>query len=73
MTETRTVLPQTGEAFTREVLAAIEAARGEGAVTPEEIATALNRAAVTTWRGRQWDAELLLAFLASPDTERLAG
>jgi len=64
MTETRTVLPQTGEAFRREILAAIEAARGSGAVTPEEIATALDRAGVTTWRGRQWDAELLLQFLA---------
>lgn len=70
MTETRRNKPMDGDHFISEVLAAVEGARDAGAISPDDIATCLNRSGVSTWRGRQWDAELVLEFLASPEVER---
>ncbi|MDJ0951572.1 MAG: hypothetical protein QNJ94_21890 [Alphaproteobacteria bacterium] len=72
MTEPRRQNMESRDSFNREVLDAMAAARAEGATAADEIATALNRSGVLTWRGRQWDAELVLRFLADPDVERLA-
>lgn len=72
MTETCRIRPESGASYARIVLAAIDDARAAGAATPDDLATALNRSGVTTWGGRQWDAERILAFLAGPDVERLS-
>lgn len=71
MTETCRIRPENGQSFAQVVLDAVEEAREAGAQNADDIATALNRSGVTTWGGRQWDAERVLAFLASPDVERL--
>ncbi|MDJ0951571.1 MAG: hypothetical protein QNJ94_21885 [Alphaproteobacteria bacterium] len=73
MTETCRIRPEDCGSYTREVIAAIAEARDAGATTPDELAMALNRSGVTTWGGRQWDGERVLAFLASPDVEQLTG
>ena len=70
MTETRRPVPESPESFAANALAEIEDARRAGALTPEEIAEALNRGGFPDFRGRQWDAEKVLEFMASPAAER---
>lgn len=70
MTETRRNPLQSTDDFTREAVEQIEAVRDSGARTADEIAEALNRGGFATWHGRQWDAEKVMEFLSSPDTER---
>ncbi len=71
MAETRRVRPQKPEDFTRETVIEIDGVRSTGAQSAEDIATALNRSGYTNWRGHQWDANQIMAFLADPTIERL--
>jgi len=73
MTESCRIRPENGQSFAQVVLDAVEEARESGAQSADELATALNRSGVTTWGGRQWDAERVLAFLATPEVERIKG
>lgn len=70
MVETRRMGNQDPREFARETVLEIEGVRGMGATTAEEIATALNRSGYTNWRGRQWDADQVMEFLASADAEQ---
>ena len=70
MTETRRNRIQTTQAFIRDALEQIAAARQAGATTADDIAEALNRSGFTTWHGQQWDAGTVLELLSSPDAER---
>jgi hypothetical protein len=69
VTETRRVLNQDPKEFARETVLEIEGARSMGANSADEIADALNRSGYTNWRGRQWDADQVVEFLASADAE----
>jgi hypothetical protein len=59
------------EAFVRHIVAAIAAAREEGAATDAEIADALNRRGLTSRKGRAWTGVMVAKFLASPGARRL--
>ncbi len=69
MTESRRFTVKSGEAFALDALREIAEARHAGARTPEDIANALNRGGFPDMRGRQWDAEKVMTFLASRDAE----
>lgn len=70
MTETRWNRSKSGEEFVGEALRMIKSVREDGAVTPEEIAEALNRSGFPDERGRQWNASKVMAFLGTDDAVR---
>jgi len=71
MAETRRELPQSSHDFTRETVLEIEGVKSTGAETAEEIATALNRSGYTNFRGHQWDADQILAFLSNDAVRKI--
>lgn len=69
MTESRRFTVKSGMDFALEALREIAEARIEGASNAAEIAEALNRGGFPDMRGQQWNAEMVLHFLASRDAE----
>lgn len=70
MTESQRINLGTQKDFTRKVLRHIQAARKAGGGDADELATALNRGGLPTFRGRQWTGQDVLEFLASPEAVR---
>ena len=58
------------EAFVRRIVAEIEAVEAAGITAAEAIAGHLNRAGVTTRKGRGWTGATVAKFLSSPGAER---
>ena len=70
MTESQRINLGTMADFTRKVLRHIQAAREAGVYDADELATALNRGGLPTFRGRQWTGRDVMEFLASPEAVR---
>ena len=58
------------EAFIRDIVAAIERIRADGAADAAAIADRLNADGVTTRKGRAWNRATVEKFLSSPGARR---
>ena len=70
MTESQRINLGSLDEFARKVLRHVREAREAGIQDADELATALNRSGLPTFRGRQWTGRDVLEFLASPEAVR---